>query len=546
MVRQMKTQMRPRWRRAASLSFAIAVSGALVAGCVSSGSGDSGNASNTPGSIGATAAGIIGDQPDAGEPARGGTLSFAGYSMPSSLDPTKTQPSGTTGGTEMAAIYDLLMRYDAQKSEYVPQLAKSLTESDDQLTWTLGLRDGVTFSDGTPLNADAVVASINRFNESRGANSQEWLNGVQHAEATDPQTVVFTLNQPWREFPAMLAYGHGMILAPAAYADPENFTPIGAGPYTVESFAPASSLTLAPHADYWDGDPYVDSLKFVSIEGGQPKLDALNAGGIQMAYLKPPDVAEKAMLQFPGFVEWTGLTDVIQINNRDGRPGADPRVRKAIAAAIDPAVLNERALKGAGSPGTELFQPWSTWHTDNAGPEYDLAEAKQLVEQAKADGFDGAITFLSINKPSSQAYATATQAMLNKAGFNVTVEYVPTVTDMVQRMYVDHDFDLTHGAYDIANAIPYLRLSSATRSNSSNNILGYNSPTMDGLLDELQQAPSEDAERDALGRIQQLVTEDVPFLPTAAAASFVPWAQNVHGAVPSTSGIMLLGNVWLA
>ncbi|WP_328825595.1 ABC transporter substrate-binding protein, partial [Tomitella gaofuii] len=142
---------------------AMLASTALLAGCASNGGGSGSGGSG--GSEGAqiTKAGVIGDQAEPGQPVSGGTLSFAGYSMPSSLDPTKTQPAGSTGGTEMANIYDLLVRYDADKQQYVPQLAESLTESDDHLTWTIGLREGVTFSDGTPLDAQAVVDSMNRF-----------------------------------------------------------------------------------------------------------------------------------------------------------------------------------------------------------------------------------------------------------------------------------------------------------------------------------------------------------------------------------------------
>ncbi|MDN5760582.1 MAG: ABC transporter substrate-binding protein, partial [Tomitella sp.] len=413
-------------------TFAVLACTALVAGCASSGDGGSGGGTGGGSdAAGATTAGVVGDQPDGGEPVSGGTLSFAGYSMPSSLDPTKTQPAGSTGGTEMASVYDLLVRYDAEKSEYVPQLAKSLTESDDHLTWTVGLRDGVTFSDGTPLDADAVVASINRFNENRGANSEQFLAGVKSVEAKDPHTVVFTLNAPWSEFPALLTFGHGMILAPAAYADPENFQPIGAGPYTVANFAPANSLELAPREDYWDGKPYLDTLKFVDIAGGQPKVEAMDSGGIQMAFLRSAEWTAEAKNKYSGFYEPLNVADVLQINNREGHPGADPNIRKAIALAMDPEVINQRAFNGDGHPTTEIFADWSKWHNDVPAFTQDTAQAKQLVDAAKADGFDGKITYVSVNNPVSQAIATATQAMLGAVGLDVDVQYTATITDMV-------------------------------------------------------------------------------------------------------------------
>ncbi len=536
-----------RRRRLGTVAVALFASAALLAGCSSSGdSGSGGEGSSSGGGSGdITKAGVIGDQPEAGEPVSGGTLSFAGFSMPSSLDPTKTQPAGSTGGTEMANIYDLLVRYDADKQQYVPQLAKSLTESDDHLTWTIGLRDGVTFSDGTPLDAQAVVDSMNRFTKNRGANSQQFQAGVKSIEATDPQTVTVTLNAPWREFPAVLTFGYGMILAPAAYADPNNFKPIGAGPYTVANFAPAESLELTPREDYWDGKPYLDSLKFVNIAGGQPRIQAMDSGGVQMTFLRSPEWVSAAEAKYPGFYEPLNVNDVLQINNREGHPGADPNIRKAIALALDPDVINQRAFGGDGHPTTKIFAEWSKWHNDVPAFTQDTAQAKQLVDAAKAGGFDGNLTYVSVNSPVSQAIATSTQAMLNAVGFNVDVQYTATITDMVKRLYVDHDFGITYSSYSISDAVPFMRLDSALRSDSSNNILGYDSPEMDKLLDTAQHATTEDAEKAALKAIEQKIHDDVPFVSLGWGANFVAWKPNVYGAMPSNDGIMLLGNTWI-
>ncbi|WP_158726826.1 ABC transporter substrate-binding protein [Tomitella fengzijianii] len=536
-----------RRRRLGTIAVALFASAALLAGCSSSGdSGSGGEATDSGGSSGGiTKAGVIGDQPEPGQPVSGGTLNFAGFSMPSSLDPTKTQPAGSTGGTEMANIYDLLVRYDAEKQQYVPQLAESLTESDDHLTWTIGLRDGVTFSDGTPLDAQAVVDSMNRFTKNRGANSQQFQAGVKSIEATDPQTVTVTLNAPWSEFPAILTFGYGMILAPAAYADPNNFKPIGAGPYTVADFAPASSLELAPREDYWDGKPYLDTLKFVNIAGGQPRIQAMDSGGVQMTFLRSPEWVKAAEAKYPGFYEPLNVADVLQINNREGYPGADPNIRKAIALALDPDVINQRAFSGDGHPTTKIFAEWSKWHNDVPAFTQDTAQATQLVDAAKANGFDGNLTYVSVNNPSSQAIATSTQAMLNAVGFNVDVQYTATITDMVKRLYVDHDFGITYSSYSISDAVPFMRLDSALRSNSSNNILGYNSPEMDSLLDTAQHATTDDAEKAALQAIEQKIHDDVPFVSLGWGANFVAWKPNVYGAMPSNDGIMLLGNTWI-
>src|SRR5699024_11205337 len=122
-------------------------------------------------------------EPLSGDPRSGGTLDYATYNSVSSLDPADRQDGGATGGSEMAAIYDLLMRYDPTTDDptagdgagtYVPQLAESLTSNNDDTVWTLTLRDGVTFSDGAPVDADAVVWSIDHYLQKRGTHSQVW------------------------------------------------------------------------------------------------------------------------------------------------------------------------------------------------------------------------------------------------------------------------------------------------------------------------------------------------------------------------------------
>ncbi len=526
-----------RQQRLGTMAFAAIASGLLLAGCTSSG----GSGPQTE----PCAVGVIGDQSEGGDPVDGGTLSFAGFSPVSSLDPAKTQPAGSTGGSEMAAIYDLLVRYDADSEGYEPQLADSLTEADDNMSWTLKLRDDVNFSDGTPLDAEAVVASTERFNTMRGGNSQAFQAGVKSVEATDDSTVVYTMNQPWSEFPSLLAFGHGMIVAASSDQEADAFEPIGAGPFTLESMSPGSEVVLKANAEYWNGKPYLDTIKFVDIQGDQPKIDALNSGGIQMGFIRNADAINDAKSTLPGYYETNSLADVININQREGRPGSDVRVRKAMQMTIDPEVINVRAQEGEGMPGTELFQSWSKWHNDVAPVELDTDEAKSLVDEAKADGFDGDITYFASQTQAAQAIALAVQAMLEPVGINVNIEYAASVTDVVKRLYVDKDFDVTYSAYSIMDPAPFMRLYSALDSTSTNNIIGIEDPEMDQLLSGIQTAKDDEAKRDAIANLQTEVNETAPFLPVGAGANFVPWTDNVHGAKGSLDAIILFDQTWI-
>jgi len=529
--------------RVGRLALAAFASGLVLTGCA--GAADSGSgASGAAGSTADGAVGIVGDQPTGGPPKNGGTLTFASYAPVASLDPTKTQPAGAAGGTEMAAIYDLLVRYDAASHTYEPQLAKSLTASEDYLTWTLVLREGVTFSDGTPLDAEAVVASTNRFNQRRGANSELFMAGVKNFVATDESTVVYTMNQPWSEFPALLNQGHGMVVGMASDGG-EKFTPIGAGAFTLDRLVAGTELVLKARPEYWNGKPHLDAIKFVDIKDDQPKIDALESGGVQMAYLRSPATVDAAKTDFTGYFETVSLMEVGQINNREGRPGSDVRVRKAMALAIDPEVINQRAMQGLGMPGTEIFQPWSEWNSNVNGLTQNMDEAKRLIAEAKTDGFDGKITYVAVQSPSSQATALSVQSMLQGMGFDVEIVYTASATDMIRRIFVDHDFDLSSGAFSVADAAPYVRLYSMLHSGSSNNVIGLDDPEIDSILSDIQAATTPDAKRDKIADLQKAVNEKVPFMAWGAGASFVPWTSNVFGAVPSMTSIMLLDQAWI-
>ncbi|WP_336882476.1 ABC transporter substrate-binding protein [Rhodococcus globerulus] len=490
--------------------------------------------------------GIVGHQDNAGQPVEGGSLTYATYSFISSFDPSKNQSAGAQGGSEMAAIYDVLVRYDQENRTYEPQLAKSLSSSDDQLTWTLTLRDGVTFNDGTPLDSRAVMESIERFNTNRGLNSQVWTTSVSQMSAPDSSTVVFTLREPWQEFPAMLAGGHGMIVAPSAIVG-NTVEPIGAGPFTVERFAPNEVLLLQARTDYWGGRAHLNQIRFVPIVDDKGKVDALKTGEAQVAYLRSPDVvAQLRSEDFAGYVDTSSLGNIVQINNRPGRPGNDVRVRQAIAYATDVDIFDTRANNGQGLPGAEIFQPWSEWHNDVAPLGYEPAKAKQLLEAAMADGYNGHITYTSTNSPIGQAQALAVQAMLQAVGFTLDIDYQNSAADMSKKVRVQQDFDLAFSGLSLYEIAPYIRLYSALDSESTNNVFGYNNPDMDAALVKVQSAKNDDEKRTALAGIQTLVNETSPFITLGALTTFIPWTDDVHGIQPTLDGILLLNDAWLA
>ncbi|HWJ67159.1 MAG TPA: ABC transporter substrate-binding protein [Nocardioides sp.] len=523
---------------------AVLIAGALgVTACgESSERGDTAGGGLSKAEIYAT--GYVGDE-DAGDPVKGGTLTVAEYAEIRSLNPTESYANGAVGGSAMAAVYDTLTRYDFESGTWEPQLAESLT-SDDKVTWTLALREGVTFSDGTPLDADAVIGSIELYTSRYAYQSLQLLGQQTKMRKVDDLTVEFTHRSPWATFPAMLAGGPGMIMAPAAYANPEKFEPIGAGPFELEKYAPAEELVLAARDDYWNGAPYLDKLRFVWLGADDAKMQSMDAGEADAAFIRSAPVVEKARKDgYSGMMLVVGMGSQIAINMREGRPGEDERVRKAIQLAFDNEAYLERASQGAGLPSKSIFAETSPWSTGVEVPAVDREAAADLVEEARADGFDGKLDYLVGADPLSQNAAVQVEAQLEAVGFDITIVSSDNIADSTKRLYVDHDFDIALSASSIGDEDPYGSLGEVLFSTSPTNLSGYANPEMDQLLGELGPVGDDpSAGVETMRKIEELFQEEVPSVLVSPVGNFLVTQDEVHGIKVSTQALSLYDKAW--
>ncbi len=534
---------KPRFRAGVTLAAAGAAVAVLVAGCASGGGGGGSDA----GTGGQADAGFVGaGAADSGDPVDGGTLTFGSYSFPSSLDPTRTQAAGSNGGTEMAAVYDTLVRTDPESGEFVPQLAESIRHNGDYTQFTLTLRDGATFSDGSPLDSGAVKWSVDRFVEAGRDVAQVWDDAVTGIATPDPLTVEFTLNKPWAQFPVLLAMGPGMIVGQGSGSGGE-FTPIGAGPYTVAEFAPNEKIVLTARDDYFAGRPHLDTVTFVPTSGAQQQLESLQSGQLSMTYINRDAKVIKDAIDsdLPGYLDIQGLGSLGFVNQAEGRPGADARVRKAIAYGVDPEVIDQRTEDGLGIAGSDIVPEGSRWYDDAHGVPFDPAQAKRYLDEAKADGYDGTLHYLAGSDPTAKAAALAVQAQLNAVGFDVRIDYANSVNDLVRKMYVDHDFDMARSALQLMDDAPYLRLYAGMGSDSKNNATGYADPTMDELLTDVQTATDDDAKKAAIAQVQDRANETIPYAVWGSAKVLTVWDDDVHGVKRSADNIFLLDSAWV-
>ena len=527
------------------VAVAVVAAGAVLAGCASgNGANDSADGDAAPGGF---QTGMINEQEAPGDAVDGGTLTYGVQLLAASLDPAKTGARGGSGGEALAAVYDVLVTYDTETNEYQPKLAKGLESNGDATTWTLTLRDNVKFSDGAPLDAAAVAGSIDRYNAGRGNGSELWTKSVKSMEpSADGSTVVFQLNAPWQRFPSMLAVGHGMIVAPSAQQG-EDFTAIGAGPFTEGKFAPNEERIFTANPDYFAGKPHLDTLRMVALNGPQANLESLRGGQLDVAYIRGLSEAIEAAKAdgYPGYISVLNAGGAEIINNREGRPGADVRVRQAIGHALDTDLIDQRAENGGGLPGSALFGDTSQWHTDTPGIAYDPEKAKELLAAAQADGYNGELSYVVLNEPKDQAIGLAVQSLLQAVGFKVNIVLANNAGDIIQNVYVKKDFDLAHAGLGMYESIIDLSLDSTTNSTSMSNTGGYANPEMDQLIVDLQRAEDDTDALAVISKIQVLWNETVPSAPISALPSFWAWQKNVHGVTPTATGIMLFDKAWM-
>lgn len=325
------------------------------------------------------------------------------------------------------AVYDTLL-LATPEGEIAPYLATEHVYDEAELVLTLTIREGVTFSDGEALDAEAVALSMNRFKDGTGPDAG-YMTYVDTISAKDATTVEVTFTTPDPAFLNYLTRTAGVVMSPAAIENEDLPTnPVGSGPYTLDTAATVTetSYTFAKREDYWNPDvQHYDTIVMRVFQDPTAMLNALRAGEINYAKLASAE----------SFAEAEGAGWTLNSNELDfqgllllDRAGTlvpelgDVRVRQAINHAIDRPAMLEAVALGHGTVTTQVF-PASSDAYDGALDErypYDVEKAKSLMAEAGyADGF--ALTMPSSAVLGSTVYALVTQA-LGEIGITVTHE----------------------------------------------------------------------------------------------------------------------------
>lgn len=536
-----------------------------------------GDDSDEPAASDETQTTVPAESDDAGEPQRGGTVTMGMFAQSAGLDPVIQSGTGVAGGIELVALYDTLVRYNPETAEFEPRIAESLEPNDDFTQWTLTLRPDVRFSDGTPFDSSAVVTNLQRHIEKR-SRTANLVTPISNYETPDERTVVFTLSFPWSGFPYALASAPGMIVNPKAIesqGDNLATNPVGAGagPFVFDSFRPGEAVVLKRNPDYWGGEVYLDEVRFVFITGGAATYEALRNGDLDAAFLR--DAATIARAKEDGVEGYEAvysagetmlMNNGVKVTCQGGQPApacngqadgtqvatssplSDVRLRRAVAAAIDLEVINERVYDGHAKSSSDLIWRDSIWYSGIDGPQYDLDEAKRLVEEVKAEGkWDGSIRVSCHN--GNPEWGTAVATLLQLAGFNPQVIDQRDVQQNIADVIVRKDFDLACFGTTISDEEPFFALNrdfNSALGGNAGNYAGYSNPDVDRALADGRAAPDAAGKQKAIDTIARAYAEDVPLLVMGASTEFVAYSDDLHGVEPSVSTLVLFDKAWLS
>ncbi len=439
-----------------------------------------------------------------------------------SLDPHLAVAAGTK--EVMFNVFEGLMK-PTSTGDLTPAVAESYTVSEDRLTYTFTLREGVKFHNGDEVTAEDVVYSINRCADTTdGTPLVEAFSVIQSVEAVDARTVAITISEPSNEF---ISYMTTAIL-PADY-DQQDTAPVGTGPFKFVSRAAQDNIVLEKFDEYWGTPAYLDKVTFKIMENADSLIMSLQSGAIDLcSHLTSTQVAQLG----DDFYVAEGTMNLVQalyLNNAE-KPFDDVRVRQALCYAVDKQGIIDLAFNGYGSPiGSSMYPAFGKYFDESLTNYYtkDVEKAKSLLADAGyPNGFEMTITVPSNYQPHIDT-AQVLVEQLKEIGVTAKIELVEWGT-WVSDVYSGRQFQSTVVGVDASNMTARALLERFT-SDYAKNFINYNNADYDALF---QQALTtyDDAEQTAIYKaMEKNLTENAANVYIQDLADLVAVRQGLEG-----------------
>ncbi len=562
MIRPRTSPLKSHLQQVIRVALSVPVIAVLIAAC---GNGPGAPADNEP-------------PTDPGPVNYGGSITIGLEAETNSFLPGRGS-IGASGTNVALAIFDPLLRLD-QNGEPRPYLAESIEPNSDYTIWTLRLRPGVTFHDGTVFDADALKWNFDNLHKVPGSMTSGVVRDIARVEVIDALTVAYHLDKGTVAFPHLLIGMSGSSgttnypFSPTAarkFGEDAGANPVGTGPFKLVSWRRDDRLVVQRNPDYWrEGLPYLDEIVFRPIPDEDSRLASLNARSVDaMHSLRQSIIAQIRATPDIHRYEFVGNNGGGANINTERPPVDDARIRRSLAWALhQDALIEVLGGKDITPAKTQLYTEGSPWHSDRvaaAWPRNDQAQARALLEaytndparsDGRAPGEPVSIEFRCPPDPSLIELSQMYQALWRGVGYDVRLRQMESAAGIQAALAGDYTMTCTRAGAELD---PYILISNlfGPPEEQPLNITNFKHPVVEENLEILRMATDFETRFEAVENIMMLFTEEVPMLWTAATAMAIavrPEVRNVGGwtfpdgtpgdGIPNA--VAMWGQVWLA
>ncbi|PXW36150.1 UNVERIFIED_CONTAM: peptide/nickel transport system substrate-binding protein [Williamsia faeni] len=483
-----------------------------------------------------------------GTPQQGGEIVMAINTEGKTMDPAWC---ATMAPDRCAPVFGTLLQYDSETDKFVPSMAESF-ESQDGQNWTLKLREGVTFTDGTPFDAEAVAFNWARLKDPATLSAAAPYLAPLTWRVVDPQTLEVTSEHPNFNLPAALTAPLGMIASPTAItekgADFGN-QPIGAGPFVLDNWTRNAQAKFTANPNYWGDGPYIDSFVLKVVSADDQRMNTLRAGEVNVAWsLQSKDAAAAKAEGFT--VHELPLVGGTGVNFNLSDPiMQDEQLHTALLHAIDSKQI-VAAVYPADTPADAFLFSDSPFRDDALGvyPAANVAEAQKLFDaylkkSGKSDLTITLSTYAGI--PDLDLVSQLLQSQLQEIhGLTVNIDAMDFATlegkrqagtfEMALGAQLSQDIDMM---YDVFHT------------GGSKNITKYSNPDVDKALETTRVSQDPDEVSKAYAQVNGAVSKDGPMRTFRYQHGYIFTSPKVHDltVVGSTAGAgVRLDRAWIA
>lgn len=415
--------------------------------------------------------------------------------------------------------------YMTPDSELEPLLATSWSVSPSGLEYTFNIRQGVKFHDSTPLNAEAVKFSFDRIIDPNIPTPWSgYVGPLERVEVVDEYIVRVILSKPFAPFLTGAAYTATAIVSPTAVRDmsPEEFifSPVGTGPFKIESYVPGVRVVQVRNEDYWGDLALPKKIIWNIVPEAGTRLAQVLSGDIDIAYqISPADIPRVEANPSVELVSVPSTRTMGLCFNTSKPPYDDKKVRQALAHAIDADAIAEDIMRGAASRSTGLLAPSFFGYYELPPYEYNPELSKQLLAEAGyPDGIDDIAMFFHTagRTPMDTEVCQAIQAYLGEVGVDValvTMDWSAFIAALLSPRDKSpyHLTNLSWGTPPDAHHTLYTLFHSSMHPPKSFNLSFYSNAEVDRLLEEAAVEVDRNVRRDLYRQASVILWEDVPW-----------------------------------